>query len=144
MGRAELRLCHDESRDVLWIADKHEMMPCRLLPLTLQEYSDMIYNGLWYNAYQLDLFAFVASTQRNVTGVTRVKLYKGKATTVGRKSEFSLYSKKLATYETGDQFDHDAAKGFIRLHGLSQQTQAHLQLLKDGRGFDLPGLKHEK
>jgi argininosuccinate synthase len=63
----------------------------------------------------------------------------------GRKSEFSLYSKKLATYETGDQFNHDAAKGFIWLHGLGQQTQAQLQLLKDDRGFELPGLlRHEK
>ena len=70
----------------------------------------------------------------------RVKLFKGKATVVGRKSEHSLYSKKLATYETGDQFDHDAAKGFIRLCGLSQQTQAQQQLLKGGKGFDLPGL----
>ena len=49
------------------------------------------------------------------------------------------------TYETGDQFDHDAAKGFIRLHGLSQQTQANIQLLRDGSGFELPGLlRHEK
>ena len=70
----------------------------------------------------------------------RVKLFKGKATVVGRKSEHSLYSKKLATYDTGDQFDHEAAKGFIRLWGLSQQTQARQQLLKGGKGFDLPGL----
>ncbi len=70
----------------------------------------------------------------------RVKLFKGKATVVGRKSEHSLYSKKLATYESGDSFDHDAAKGFIRLFGLSQQTQAQRQLLKGGKGFDLPGL----
>ncbi len=53
----------------------------------------------------------------------RVKLFKGKATVVGRKSEHSLYSKKLATYETGDQFDHDAAKGFIRLHGLASRRR---------------------
>ena len=70
----------------------------------------------------------------------RVKLFKGKGTVVGRKSEHSLYSKKLATYESGDSFDHDAAKGFIRLWGLGQQTQAQLQLLKGGKGFDLPGL----
>ena len=72
------------------------------------------------------------------------KLFKGKATVVGRKSEHSLYSKKLATYEGGDLFDHDAAKGFIRLHGLGQQTQAQLQLLKGGRGFSLPGLLGRK
>ena len=72
--------------------------------------------------------AFVASEQRFVTGLVRVKLFEGQATVVDRKSEHILYSKKLATYETGDQFDHDAAKGFIRLHGLGQQTQAHRQL----------------
>jgi argininosuccinate synthase len=72
--------------------------------------------------------------------LVRVKLLKGKATVVGRKSDFSLYSKKLATYETGDQFDHEAARGFIRLHGLGQTTQARHQLLKGGGGIDLPGL----
>jgi argininosuccinate synthase len=105
-----------------------------------QEYADLIYNGLWFSAYHQDLAAFIASNQRFVTGHVRVKLLKGTAMVVGRKSEFSLYSKKLATYETGDQFDHDAAKGFIRLWGLGQQTQAQLQLLKGGKGFDLPGL----
>ena len=80
------------------------------------------------------------SNQRFVSGLVRVKLFKGKATVVGGKSEHSLYSKKLATYESGDQFDHDAAKGFIRLWGLGQQTQARQQLLKGGRGFDMPGL----
>jgi argininosuccinate synthase len=105
-----------------------------------QEYADLIYNGLWCSAYHQDLLQFIVSSQRFVDGVVRVKLFKGKATVVGRKSEHSLYSKKLATYETGDQFDHDAAKGFIRLHGLSQQTQAHRQLLQGGKGFDLPGL----
>src|SRR5579884_3785666 len=80
-----------------------------------QEYADIIYNGLWFSAFHQDLFAFVASNQRFVSGTVRVKLFKGKATVVGRKSEHSLYSKKLATYESGDQFDHEAAKGFIRL-----------------------------
>jgi argininosuccinate synthase len=106
-----------------------------------QEYADIIYNGLWFNTFQFDLFQFVLSNQHFVSGQVRVKLFKGKATVVGRKSDFSLYSKKLATYESGDQFDHDAARGFIRLWGLGQQTQARQQLLKGGKGFDLPGLK---
>src|SRR5207253_689193 len=105
----------------------------------------MVYNGLWFSAFHQDLFQFVLSNQRFVQGIVRIKLFKSKATVVGRKSEYSLYSKKLATYETGDQFDHDAAKGFIRLHGLGQTTQAQLQLLKDGRGFEMPGLlRHDK
>jgi argininosuccinate synthase len=109
-----------------------------------QEYADLIYNGLWFSGFHQDLFAFVASNQRFVTGQVRVKLFKGKSTVVGRKSEFSLYNKQLATYDHGDQFDHDAAKGFIRLWGLGQQTQANLQLLKGGKGFDLPGLSGPK
>jgi argininosuccinate synthase len=105
-----------------------------------QEYADLIYNGLWFGAFHQDLFAFVASNQRFVGGLARVRLFKGKATVVGRKSEHSLYSKKLATYDEGSDYDQSAAQGFIKIHGLSQQTQARLQLLKGGRGFDLPGL----
>jgi argininosuccinate synthase len=112
----------------------------RFKTLVSQEYADIIYNGLWFNAFHEDLFAFVAKNQRFVSGQVRVKLFKGKATVVGRKSEHSLYSKKLATYESGDSFDHEAARGFIRLFGLSQQTQAQRQLLKGGKGFELPGL----
>ncbi len=112
----------------------------RFKTLVSQEYADIIYNGLWFSAFHQDLFQFVASNQRFVTGQVRVKLFKGKATVVGRKSEHSLYSKKLATYESGDSFDHDAARGFIRLWGLGQQTQAQQLLLKGGRGFDMPGL----
>jgi argininosuccinate synthase len=116
----------------------------RFKTLVAQEYADLVYNGLWFSAFHQDLFAFVASNQRFVTGQVRVKLFKGKATVVGRKSEFSLYSKHLATYDKADQFDHDAAKGFIRIWGLGQQTQAQLQLTKSGQGFDLPGLLPEK
>jgi argininosuccinate synthase len=112
----------------------------RFKTLVSQEYADIIYNGLWFSAFHQDLFAFVSSSQRFVSGQVRVKLFKGKATVVGRKSEHSLYSKQLATYESGDTFDHEAARGFIRLFGLSQQTQAQRQLLKGGKGFDLPGL----
>jgi argininosuccinate synthase len=116
----------------------------RFKTIVAQEYADIVYNGLWFSAFHQDLFQFVLSSQRFVTGQVRVKLFKGKATVVGRKSEHSLYSKKLATYESGDLFDHDAAKGFIRLWGLGQQTQAQRQLLKGGKGFELPGLLGNK
>lgn len=112
----------------------------RFKTLVSQEYADLIYNGLWFSAFHQDLAAFVASNQRFVTGKVRLKLFKGHAQVVGRQSEYSLYSKGLATYESGDQFDHEAAKGFIRLWGLGQQTQARQQLLKGDRGFDLPSL----
>jgi argininosuccinate synthase len=131
-------ILHDAHRELEFLCLSKQAH--RFKTLVAQEYADLIYNGLWFSAFHQDLFQFVANNQRYVDGVVRVKLYKGKATVVGRKSENSLYSKKLATYETGDQFDHEAAKGFIRLHGLGQQTQAQRQLLKGGKGFDLPGL----
>jgi argininosuccinate synthase len=117
----------------------------RFKTFVAQEYADLIYNGLWASAYHQDLFAFVLSSQRFVSGIVKVKLFKGRVAVAGRKSDYSLYSKKLATYETGDEYKHDAAQGFIWLHGLGQQTQARLQLLKDNRGFELPGLlRHDK
>jgi len=112
----------------------------RFKTLISQEYADLVYNGLWFSAFHQDLFAFVASNQRYVSGIVRVKLYKGKATVVGRKSDHSLYSKKLATYEEKSDYDQSAAQGFIKIHGLTQTTQARRQLLKGGKGFDLPGL----
>jgi len=131
-------ILHDAHRELETLCLSKQAV--RFKTFVAQEYADFIYNGLWFSAFHQDLFQFVASSQRFVTGQVRVKLFKGKATVVGRKSEHSLYSKKLATYESGDSFDHDAAKGFIRLWGLGQQTQAQLQLLKGGKGFDLPGL----
>jgi argininosuccinate synthase len=105
-----------------------------------QEYADIIYNGLWFSAFHQDLAAFVHSNQRFVSGQVRVKLFKGQVTVAGRRSEHSLYSKELATYETGDKYEHESARGFIRIFGLGQQTQAQQQLLKGGKSFELPGL----
>src|SRR3954453_4684679 len=86
----------------------------RFKTLVAQEYADLVYNGLWFSAFHQDLFAFVASSQRFVTGQARVKLFKGQATVVGRKSENSLYNKKLATYDEGSDYDQAAAQGFIK------------------------------
>ncbi len=91
------------------------------------EYADLIYNGLWFSAHRRDLAAYVDSTQRHVTGLVRLKLYKGVATVVGRKSPKSLYSYDLATYDEKDQFDHSNAEGFIRIWGLPVKIQTQLQ-----------------
>ena len=91
------------------------------------EYADLIYNGLWFTALHQDLAAYVESTQRHVTGTVRVKLCKGKATVVGRKSPKSLYSFGLATYDKGDEFDQSASVGFIHIWGLPVKTQARVQ-----------------
>lgn len=95
------------------------------------EIADIIYNGLWFGALNRDLSAYIQSSQRYVTGVVRLQLYKGHVQIVGRKSPNSLYSLSLATYDTGDKFDQSAAVGFIHLWGLPVVTQAQVQLLTD-------------
>jgi argininosuccinate synthase len=95
------------------------------------EIADIIYNGLWFGALNRDLSAYIQSSQRYVTGTVRLKLYKGHAQVVGRKSPKSLYSLSLATYDKGDKFDQSAAVGFIHLWGLPVVTQAQVQLLTD-------------
>lgn len=116
----------------------------RFKTMVSQEYADIIYNGLWFNAFHQDLFAFVQSNQQYVTGTVRVKLFKGQAIVVGRQSDFSLYNKQLATYETDDLFDHAAAQGFIRLWGLGQQTQVQQQMLKGRKDLPLPYVTEKK
>jgi argininosuccinate synthase len=92
-----------------------------------QEYADLVYNGLWFSAMHDDLTAYVKSTQKHVDGAVRVKLFKGKATVVGRKSPKSLYSYRLATYDKEDKFDQSASLGFIQIFGLPVKTQAQVQ-----------------
>ena len=105
-----------------------------------QEYARLVYQGKWFTSHRRNLDAYVLSTQQAVTGRVRVKLHKGTAQVVGRSSSYSLYRQKLATYSAGDQFDHQAAVGFIKLVGLPVRTQAEVQgiaetepLLEDDR-----------
>lgn len=83
-----------------------------------ETYSQLVYNGLWFSPLKEALDAFIQKTQERVTGVVRVKLFKGNAIIVGRKSDNSLYSFDLATYGADDEFDHKAAEGFIYVWGL--------------------------
>jgi argininosuccinate synthase len=93
-----------------------------------ETYTQLVYNGLWYSPLKAALDAFIQNTQERVSGVVRVKLFKGNASLVGRWSDNSLYSPDLATYGAEDQFDHKAAEGFIYVWGLptriwAQQTR---------------------
>jgi len=96
-----------------------------------QEYADLVYNGLWFTAYHQDLAAFVQSSQRHVTGTVRMRLHKGQATPVGRRSPKSLYDFALATYDKGDQYDQSSAVGFIDIWGMPVRVQAKAQLLAE-------------
>ena len=81
-------------------------------------YADLVYDGLWFSVTRESIDAFVASIQKRVSGVVKVKLFKGDCRVVGRKSPMSLYDTGLATYDEGDEFDHEAAEGFIKIFGL--------------------------
>ena len=82
----------------------------------------MVYDGLWFGGLREPLNAFIDKTQEFVTGTVRVKLYKGQAVVVGRKSPYSLYDEGLSTYAAGDSFDHTSAVGFIYVWGLPGRT----------------------
>ena len=87
-----------------------------------QDYANIIYNGTWFSPMRTALDAFVNETQRSVTGVVRLKLYKGGVSLLGRNSPYSLYNEELATYTEADTFNHKAAAGFIHLYGLGVKT----------------------
>lgn len=93
-------------------------------------YADLVYNGLWFGALRRDLAAYVESAQQHVSGVARLKLFRGSCTVVGRQSPYSLYDFELATYGGQDTFDYRSAEGFIDLWGLPLRTQARKQSVR--------------
>lgn len=84
----------------------------------IPKYAELIYNGFWFSPERHLLQNMIDDTQRNVTGVARVKLYKGNCTVTGRKSEHSLYSEAHATFEDDTVYSQKDAEGFIRLNAL--------------------------
>ncbi|WP_374655308.1 argininosuccinate synthase [Dongia sp.] len=99
---------------------KDELMP---------RYAELVYNGFWFSPEREMLQALIDKSQEHVEGAVRLKLYKGNATVVGRKSEKSLYSLKHVTFEDdAGAYDQRDAQGFIKLNAL------RLRLLKYGRG----------
>ena len=121
-------LAAHEALEALTLSKDQQRLKARIA----QEYAELIYNGLWFTAHHQDLAAYVQSTQRHVTGTVRVKLHKGAATVVGRKSPKSLYDFSLATYDKADQFDRTAAPGFIHIWGLPVRVQAEAQKGEEG------------
>jgi argininosuccinate synthase len=89
--------------------------------LVAQKYAEMVYYGQWFCPLRKALDAFVAETQKNVTGSVRMKLLKGRATVAGTTSPNSLYSGKLASFTMGSEYTPSDATGFIRLFGLQMR-----------------------
>jgi argininosuccinate synthase len=86
------------------------------------KYAELVYNGLWFTQLREALDAFVNSTQRNVTGQVKVKLYKGRCSLAGMTSPYSLYRTDLASFVMGAEYDPTDATGFIRLFGLQAKV----------------------
>ncbi len=83
-----------------------------------QKYAELVYYGLWETPLKHQLDEYIKITQRNISGVIRLKIYKGNCVVVGRKSPFSRYKEELATYGKKDVFDQKLAEGFIKLWGM--------------------------
>ena len=112
-GGTILRIAHmamesiTMDREVMHIRDS-------LLP----RYAEMIYYGYWFSPEREMMQALIDESQKNVTGVVRLKLYKGNCIVVGRKSDVSLYDPDFATFEGDEVYNQKDAEGFIRLSGL--------------------------
>ena len=126
-GGAILHFAH---RQMETLTMDREVMHLRdsLIP----KYSELVYNGFWFSPEREALQALVTETQRNVTGVVRLKLYKGNIIVAGRKSPKSLYDPKIATME-GEKsaYDQGDATGFIRLNALRLRIRAALTQARD-------------
>lgn len=125
-GAVTLLAAHKEIEDLTLVREL-----AHFKPIIENELSNLIYNGLWFNPATEALIAYLKSTQQVVNGTAKVKLYKGAATVVARKSDNSLYDESLATYTSADTFDQDAAIGFIKLWGLPSKVHAEVQAHKD-------------
>ena len=125
-GAVTLLAAHKEIEDLTLVREL-----AHFKPIIENELSNLIYNGLWFNPATEALIAYLKSTQQVVNGTAKMKLYKGSATVVARKSNNSLYDESLATYTSADTFDQDAAIGFIKLWGLPSKVHAEVQAHKD-------------
>ncbi|MBF0697058.1 argininosuccinate synthase [Actinomyces bowdenii] len=87
-------------------------------------WSDLVYEAQWYSPLKRSMDAFIADTQRYVSGDIRMVLHGGRATVNGRRSETGLYDFNLATYDAGDTFDQSSSRGFIEIYGLQSKLAA--------------------
>jgi argininosuccinate synthase len=124
-GAMTLLKAHKELEDLTLVKEV-----AHFKPVISKKLAEVIYNGLWFSPLKDALCAFLQETQRTVTGVVRVKLFKGHAIVEGRQSPYSLYNQELATYTAEDAFDQSAAVGFISLWGLPTKVYAEVNQKK--------------
>jgi argininosuccinate synthase len=122
-GGAILHFAHRQTETLTM--DREVML---LRDSLIPKYSALVYNGFWFSPEREALQALVTETQRDVTGVVRLKLYKGNVIVAGRKSSKSLYDPQIATMEAGaSTYDQSDATGFIRLNALRLKLRAAMK-----------------
>ena len=124
-GAVTLLAAHKEIEDLTLVREVSHFKP-----IMENELSNLIYNALWFSPATKAIMAYIKETQKVVNGTAKVKLYKGSARVVARKSPNSLYDENLATYTAADSFDQDAAIGFIKLWGLPTQVNSQVNQSK--------------
>jgi argininosuccinate synthase len=97
----------------------------------IPKYAELIYNGFWSSPEMKLMQNMIDQTQENVSGVVRMKLYKGNVLTLGRKSDYSLYSEDFATFEDDNVYSQKDAEGFIRLNALRLRIQSMMKSKMD-------------
>ena len=96
--------------------------------------AQIVYEGKWFTPLREAVQAFIESTQQYVTGEVKFKLYKGNIIKAGTSSPYSLYNESIASFTTGDLYDHHDANGFINLFGLSSKVRAmKMQSLEENK-----------
>ena len=120
-GAITLLTAHKEIEDITLVREVSHFKP-----ILENELSNLIYNALWFSPATKAIIAYIKETQKVVNGTAKVKLYKGSAKVIARKSPNSLYDENLATYTSADSFDQDAAVGFIKLWGLPTQVNSQV------------------
>ncbi|WP_161980795.1 argininosuccinate synthase [Streptococcus sp. S784/96/1] len=124
-GAITLLTAHKEIEDLTLVREVSHFKP-----ILENELANLIYNALWFSPATKAIIAYIKETQKVVNGTAKVKLYKGHAQVVARKSPNSLYDENLATYTSADSFDQNAAVGFIKLWGLPTQVNSQVNQLK--------------
>ncbi|MCI1935788.1 MAG: argininosuccinate synthase [Bifidobacteriaceae bacterium] len=130
-GAVALITAHDELENVTLEREQH-----RIKRDLDKRWAELVYDAQWYSPAKRSIDAFIAETQRYVSGEIRMVMHGGRAVVTGRRSDASLYDFNLATYETGDTFDQHASNGFIEIYGLPSKVAAARDV-KFGNGIEV-------
>lgn len=93
-----------------------------------QKYGELVYDGLWFTTLKEALDSFVETTQQNVTGTVKLKLYKGNIKTASIDTPYALYNEEISSFTTGSLYNHKDAEGFINLYSLPSKIKAMMNI----------------